>query len=48
MYLLLAGYALILSACETTPDYQDAGSPIPWNKPEDWEQEPNLGAQFNW
>lgn len=48
LLLLLAASSIFLSACETTPDYKDAGSTIPWNQPAEWEKEPNLGAQFVW
>jgi hypothetical protein len=48
LLLLIVVSSLLLSACETTPDYKDAGSSIPWNQPAEWEKEPNLGAQFVW
>jgi len=40
----------MLTAC-STPDERrrdEAGSTIPWNQPEPWEESPNLTAPISW
>jgi hypothetical protein len=46
--VVLVAYCLALSACSTQRQRYDEGSTIPWNKPEDWEEKPNVGAPFAW
>ncbi len=40
--------ALALAACGTTEGQREDDSPIPWNTPERWEQQPNFGAPYTW
>ena len=37
-----------LCACGTPQKTYDADSSIPWNAPEQWEQQPQTGAPFAW
>lgn len=46
---LLAGVAmLVLLGCSAADERRDDDSPIPWNTPERWEQQPNFGAPYTW
>jgi len=45
----LVGAALLaLLGCSAAEERRDDDSPIPWNTPERWEQQPNFGAPFTW
>lgn len=40
---------LVAVGCSTTEEQRrDDDSPLPWNKPERWEQQPNFGAPYAW
>ncbi len=40
---------IFVSGCGNLPiEHRDAGSSIPWNQPEQWEQEPSMSTPFTW
>ena len=40
---------IFISGCGNLPiEQRDAGSSIPWNQPESWEQEPSMSTPFTW
>jgi hypothetical protein len=45
----LALLGLVLQSCSSGPETQrDDGDTLPWNKPEEWERQPNMKAPMTW
>ena len=49
LIIIAVACLIFISGCGNLPiEQRDAGSSIPWNQPERWEQQPSMSTPFTW